>query len=65
MLQENVSYQYMSASQVIQDYARVLYENYRARVMSSLPSVVIDPWESASPIIRREFIRDARAELGY
>lgn len=47
----------------IKSYARTLYINYRARVMSSgreLPT-----WEQASPIVRREFIRDARTAFGY
>lgn len=47
----------------IQSYARTLYENYRARATASghhLPE-----WRLASPVVRREYIRDARNELGY
>lgn len=47
----------------IKGYARTLYINYRARVM--LSGRELPTWEQASPIVRREFIRDARTAFGY
>ena len=47
----------------IRSYARTLYINYRARVMAS--GRELPEWEDASPVVRREFKRDARNELGY
>lgn len=47
-----------------EDYARVLYDNYRARIIASSRSLSVPSWENVSPMVRREFIRDARQELG-
>lgn len=47
----------------IRSYARTLYSNYRARVKASGHSV--PEWRLASPVVRREFIRESRIELGY
>lgn len=51
------------AKEEIQSYARTLYENYRARIVPS--GRTIPHWRLASPVVRREFIRDARTQLGY
>jgi hypothetical protein len=44
----------------IEDYARVLYNNYRVRSGQKLPV-----WNRASVYVRREFIQEARQILGY
>lgn len=46
----------------VKSYARTLYENYRARMVSAghfFPS-----WEKASPVIKKEFVQEARQLLG-
>ena len=46
----------------VKGYARTLYENYRARMVSAghfFPS-----WEKASPVIKKEFMQEARQLLG-
>jgi hypothetical protein len=47
----------------IRGYARVLYRNYRARVIASGHTLPI--WKHTSPVVKQEFIRNARTELGY
>lgn len=47
----------------VKSYARTLYENYRARCIVSGQDIPV--WNLASPVVRREFYRDAKNELGY
>lgn len=52
---------YYSMKDEVRDYARVLYMNYRARLKHD----GIPKWNEASAIVKREFIREAKQELGY
>lgn len=47
----------------IRGYARTLYTNYRARMLTS--GVSLPSWNQASAVVRREFLRDARTAFGY
>ena len=44
----------------IEDYARVLYNNYRVRSGQKLPT-----WNRASVYVRHEFVQEAKQILGY
>ena len=44
-----------------QGYARTLYENYRARMLSA--GQFIPTWDNTSSTVKREFIREARQLL--
>lgn len=47
----------------VKGYARVLYTNYRARLMASNNAVLVPQWTKASPFVRNEFIEEARQLL--
>lgn len=42
-------------------YARVLYDNYRARL--AISGVILPDWNGASPIVKDEFKREAQQVL--
>lgn len=64
MLTVQIDYEHyvmkMRVKSKIEDYARVLYNNYRVRSGQKLPA-----WNRASVYVRREFIQEARQILGY
>lgn len=47
----------------IKGYARILYTNYRARLMLSNKEIVLPEWKNASPFVRNEFIEESRQLL--
>lgn len=46
----------------VENYARVLYENYRARIYRAT-NTLLPKWEEASPFIRKEFRQEAKQAL--
>jgi hypothetical protein len=63
LLAYNIPVSSFTEKEKVKSYARTLYTNYRARIQLSGHSIPV--WRLANPVVRREFMRDARLALGY
>ncbi len=50
-----------SSTSTTKSYARTLFENYRAKMVSA--GHAFPTWDNASPALKREFIQEAKQVL--